>query len=84
MFFWQKFNMSIYNPKESSTGKRVSCNHRMCSASCPESGTVSTCPYSSSYVSSQTSTSGILMEDFLHMETDDSNAKVVNAFVTFG
>ncbi|MFS8016672.1 putative nepenthesin [Helianthus anomalus] len=79
-----KFNMSIYDPKESSTSKKVSCNHRMCTASCPGSGTVGTCPYSSSYISSQTSTSGILIEDYLHMETDDSNAKIVNAFVTFG
>ncbi|KVI02927.1 Aspartic peptidase [Cynara cardunculus var. scolymus] len=82
--FSAKFNMSIYNPKESSTGKKVTCNHRMCTASCPGSGTVSTCSYSSSYVSSQTSTSGILMEDFLHLETDDGNRKIVNAFVTFG
>ncbi|KAI3665337.1 hypothetical protein L6452_43961 [Arctium lappa] len=79
-----KFNMSIYSPKESSTSKKVTCNHRMCTASCPGSGTVSTCPYSSSYVSSQTSTSGILMEDFLHLETDDGNRKIVNAFITFG
>nr|GEV93721.1 aspartyl protease family protein 1-like [Tanacetum cinerariifolium] len=79
-----KFNMSIYDPKKSSTSKKVSCNHRMCTASCPGSGTVNTCPYSSSYVSSETSTSGILMEDFLHLETDDSNGTVVNAFVTFG
>nr|XP_043608127.1 aspartyl protease family protein 1-like isoform X2 [Erigeron canadensis] len=79
-----KFNMSIYDPKESSTSKKVTCNHRMCTASCPGSGTVSTCPYSSSYVSSQTSTSGILLEDCLHLETDDNYAKVVNAFVTFG
>ncbi|KAD7117710.1 hypothetical protein E3N88_04978 [Mikania micrantha] len=79
-----KFNMSIYNPKESSTSKKISCNHRMCTATCPESGIVGTCPYSSSYISSQTSTSGILIEDFLHMETDDSDAKIVNAFVTFG
>ncbi|KAK1423544.1 hypothetical protein QVD17_18848 [Tagetes erecta] len=79
-----KFNMSIYDPKESSTSKKVSCKHRMCTASCPGSGTVGTCPYSSSYISSQTSTSGILIEDFLHMETDDVDAKIVNAFVMFG
>ncbi|GJY80024.1 aspartyl protease family protein 1-like protein [Tanacetum coccineum] len=82
--YTSKFNMSIYDPKKSSTSKKVSCNHRMCTASCPGSGTVNTCPYSSSYVSSETSTSGILMEDFLHLETDDSNGTVVNAFVTFG
>ncbi|XP_023766889.1 aspartyl protease family protein 1 isoform X2 [Lactuca sativa] len=79
-----KFNMSIYNPKESSTSKKVTCNHRMCTASCPGSGTLSTCPYSSSYISSQTSTSGILMEDFLHLETDDIHGQIVNAFITFG
>ncbi|KAI3724598.1 hypothetical protein L2E82_36381 [Cichorium intybus] len=72
-----KFNMSIFNPKESSTSKKVTCNHRICTASCP--GIVSTCPY----LSSQTSTSGIFMEDFLHLETDDINRQIVNAFVTF-
>ncbi|KAI3753520.1 hypothetical protein L2E82_25575 [Cichorium intybus] len=55
-----KFNMSIFNPKESSTSKKVTC----------------TCPYLSSYISSQTSTSGISMEDFLHLETNDSMDKL--------
>lgn len=57
------------------------CTHRH---DCEESEAFNTCPYSVSYVSSQTSTSGILMEDLLHLETEDSEGEIIDAFVTFG
>lgn len=37
-----------------------------------------------SYVSAQTSTSGILMEDVMHLTTEDKNPERVEAYVTFG
>nr|GEV01765.1 aspartyl protease family protein 1-like [Tanacetum cinerariifolium] len=80
------FKMSIYNPTGSSTSRKIKCNHSMCSHrhECLGTEAINTCPYSVSYVSSQTSTSGILMEDLLHLETEDSDGEVIDAFVTFG
>ncbi|KAI7750980.1 hypothetical protein M8C21_008048 [Ambrosia artemisiifolia] len=80
------FKMSIYSPTRSSTNQKLACNHSMCTShhECLGSESYDTCPYSVSYVSSQTSTSGILMEDLLHLETEDSEGEVVDAFVTFG
>lgn len=37
-----------------------------------------------SYVSAQTSTSGILVEDVLHLTTEDSDPESVKAYITFG
>ncbi|KAL8251437.1 hypothetical protein R6Q59_035130 [Mikania micrantha] len=80
------FKLSIYNPTRSSTNQKISCNHSMCTNrhQCLGSELFNTCPYSVSYVSPQTSSSGILMEDILHLETEDSDGEIVDAFVTFG
>ncbi|KAM7516098.1 hypothetical protein LguiA_005681 [Lonicera macranthoides] len=79
-----EFELSIYNPKESSTSKKVTCNNSLCSNrnSCP--GTFNNCPYSVSYVSSETATSGVLVEDVLHLKTHDSSQDIVDAYITFG
>lgn len=37
-----------------------------------------------SYVSAQTSTSGVLMEDVMHLTTEDKSPERVEAYVTFG
>ncbi|XP_076950677.1 aspartyl protease family protein 1-like [Bidens hawaiensis] len=81
-----EFKLSIYSPTRSSTNQKISCNHSMCTNrhKCLATESFNTCPYSVSYVSSQTSTSGILMEDLLHLETEDSDGELVDAFVTFG
>ncbi|ESR38617.1 hypothetical protein CICLE_v10025361mg [Citrus x clementina] len=78
------FELSIYNPEVSSTSKKVTCNNLLCAHRnrCP--GTFSNCPYSVSYVSAQTSTSGILVEDVLHLTREDKNHESVEAYVTFG
>ncbi|KAJ6990617.1 aspartic proteinase-like protein 1 isoform X1 [Populus alba x Populus x berolinensis] len=47
-------------------------------------GTFSSCPYIVSYVSAQTSTSGILVKDVLHLTTEDGGREFVEAYVTFG
>lgn len=81
---WQEFELSIYNPEFSSTSKNVTCNNSLCAHRnrCP--GTFSNCPYSVSYVSAQTSTSGILVEDVLHLTREDNHHESVEAYVTFG
>ncbi|KDP23963.1 hypothetical protein JCGZ_25351 [Jatropha curcas] len=78
------FELSIYNPKESSTSKKVTCNNNLCAHRNRCLGTFSSCPYMVSYVSAQTSTSGILVKDVLHLTTEDSDPESVKAYVTFG
>ncbi|XP_010531119.1 PREDICTED: aspartyl protease family protein 1 [Tarenaya hassleriana] len=79
-----EFELSIYNPKISSTSKKVTCNDSLCAQRNQCLGTFSTCPYMVSYVSAETSTSGILMEDVLHLATEDESPERVKAYVTFG
>ncbi|XP_043708719.1 aspartyl protease family protein 1-like isoform X3 [Telopea speciosissima] len=76
--------INIYNPEESSTRKKVTCNNILCAQRSRCLGTFSDCPYVVSYVSADTSTSGILIEDVLHLKTEDSSPQVVDAVITFG
>ncbi|KAM7257978.1 hypothetical protein ACFE04_013719 [Oxalis oulophora] len=78
------FELSIYNPKVSSSSKRVACDNNLCTHRSRCSGPSSECPYTVSYVSAQTSTSGILVEDVLHLTTEDNNQESVDAYITFG
>ncbi|KAI3451400.1 hypothetical protein Pfo_008065 [Paulownia fortunei] len=77
------FGLSIYDPDGSSTSKNVTCNNDLCTYHDSCNGTSSPCPYYVSYVSSETSTSGILLEDILHLRTLD-NDQEFKAYVTFG
>ncbi|KAL9250742.1 Aspartyl protease family protein 1-like protein [Drosera capensis] len=78
------FELSIYDPKESSTSKKVFCDNSLCVYRNRCSGTFSHCPYEISYVSAETSTSGILVEDVLHLATEDHHPEFVKAYITFG
>lgn len=78
------FELSIYNPKLSSTSREVTCNNSLCAQGyrCKES--INHCPYTVSYVSSETSTTGFLLEDILKLKTEDSDQELVEAHVIFG
>ncbi|KAH7848583.1 hypothetical protein Vadar_004773 [Vaccinium darrowii] len=78
------FELSINNPKESSTSKNVSCYSSLCPYPTKCLGTFNHCPYMVSYVSSETSTSGILVEDVLHLKAEDRDQESVQAYITFG
>ncbi|KAF8377780.1 hypothetical protein HHK36_031165 [Tetracentron sinense] len=78
------FELIIYDPRGSSTSKKVTCSNSLCAQRNQCLGTFSNCPYIVSYVSAETSTSGILVEDFLHLTTEDSHREVVDAVITFG
>ena len=80
----QNFEVSKYDPKGSSTSKRVSCNNSLCAHRNRCLGRFNNCPYMVSYVSAETSTSGILVEDVLHLTTGDSHHEIVDAYITFG
>lgn len=80
----QKIDFNIYDLKGSSTSQNVLCNSSLCEqqTQCPSSG--STCPYEVNYLSNGTSTSGFLVEDVLHLITDDDQRKKADTRVTFG
>ncbi|KAM3709863.1 hypothetical protein ACJW31_02G206500 [Castanea mollissima] len=80
----QVVNFNIYSPNASTTSNKVSCNSSIyCDPNqCPSAN--SDCAYSAVYLSNNTSTSGILVEDVLHLITDDDQSKVVDAPITLG
>ncbi|KAK4583874.1 hypothetical protein RGQ29_021839 [Quercus rubra] len=80
----QVLNLNIYSPNASSTSKKVPCgSNYLCSPNQCLSANSGDCAYSYAYVSNDTSTSGILVEDVLHLITDDQS-KAVDALVTLG
>ncbi|XP_071914520.1 aspartyl protease family protein 1-like isoform X3 [Coffea arabica] len=80
----QDFELSIYNLNGSLTSKTVTCNNHFCSHQADCLDTSSRCPYSVSYVSSETSTSGILVEDIIHLKSEDDHEGHVQAYIIFG
>uniref|UniRef100_A0A7N2M148 Peptidase A1 domain-containing protein n=1 Tax=Quercus lobata TaxID=97700 RepID=A0A7N2M148_QUELO len=79
----QVVNFNIYSPNASSTSNKVSCNSSIyCDPNqCPS--TNSDCAYEILYYSNMSS-SGILVEDVLHLITDDDQSKAVDAPITLG
>ncbi|KAG6522759.1 hypothetical protein ZIOFF_019911 [Zingiber officinale] len=86
MFLFLDIRFDIYSPSSSSTSQTVSCSNSLCDrsqSSC--SGANSTCPYSVRYVSSNTSSSGVLVEDVLYFTTENTAVpQIVQAQVVFG
>ncbi|XP_057962661.1 aspartyl protease family protein 1 isoform X2 [Malania oleifera] len=78
------FQLGIYNPTGSTTSKKVTCDNSLCAHRNRCLGTFGSCPYVVSYVSAETSTSGILVEDVLHLITEDNHPEYVEAHITFG
>ncbi|KAH6760190.1 Eukaryotic aspartyl protease family protein [Perilla frutescens var. hirtella] len=79
-------DLNEYIPSASSTSKTISCSHQLCEQgpNCPNPK--QQCPYTINYYSDDTSTSGFLVEDVLHLlagQSDVSN-KSVKAPVIIG
>ncbi|XP_058098305.1 aspartyl protease family protein 1 isoform X1 [Magnolia sinica] len=75
---------NIYSPNRSSTSKRVPCSNKLCEAQSKCTGAGSNCPYTVAYMSANTSSSGILIEDVMYLTTEDSNHEAVDAQIVFG
>lgn len=60
-----------YSPGKSSTSKAVTCEHALCERpnACAAANSTS-CPYTVRYVSANTSSSGVLVEDVLHLSRE--------------
>ncbi|KAJ8557308.1 hypothetical protein K7X08_002933 [Anisodus acutangulus] len=60
-------DLNEYNPSGSSTSKFLSCSHQLCELGSNCKNPKQPCPYTVNYVSDDTSTSGVLVEDILHL-----------------
>ncbi|KAM5546863.1 hypothetical protein ABKV19_001403 [Rosa sericea] len=79
-----ELDFDIYSPNKSITSKKVPCNSTYCEKQQQCSSPSSDCPYSITYLSANTSSSGIVVEDVLHLITDDAKLKGVEAPIAFG
>ncbi|KAK9990107.1 hypothetical protein SO802_025092, partial [Lithocarpus litseifolius] len=79
----EEIDLNIYSPSASSTSEKAPCN---ISTLCDQNQCLSAssdCAYTYGYVDGS-SNSGILVEDVLHLITDDNQLKAVEAQITFG
>ncbi|RWR90699.1 aspartyl protease family protein 1-like protein [Cinnamomum micranthum f. kanehirae] len=81
--FTNNFDFSIYSPNTSSTSKNVPCTSNLCAAQNECTGGANICPYRVDYVSNNTSSSGVLVEDVMYLTTEDGQHEV-DAQITFG
>ncbi|KAI3978482.1 hypothetical protein MKX01_015657 [Papaver californicum] len=79
-------DLSEYSPSESSTSKHVSCSNELCDLGSNCKNTKQPCPYIANYYSDNTSSSGLLVEDTLHLASSSSHASksLVQAPVIIG
>ncbi|KAH7861334.1 hypothetical protein Vadar_024717 [Vaccinium darrowii] len=71
-------DLNEYNPSGSSTSKHLSCGHQLCQLGPNCQSPTQPCPYTVNYFSEDTSSSGFLVEDTLHLagSGDTSNISV--------
>lgn len=75
---------NIYNPNTSSTSGVVPCHSSYCYQRQKCSTAADQCLYQVNYLSNGTSTTGVLVEDVLHLVTDNDQLKAVGAKIRFG
>ncbi|KAL8535110.1 hypothetical protein ACS0TY_010939 [Phlomoides rotata] len=76
--------LNIYSSKNSSTSLPVPCNSTKCGERRGCACSRNACAYQEVYLSSNTSSTGILVDDVLHLGTDANPQKPVNASITLG
>ncbi|CAN7080858.1 unnamed protein product [Brassica oleracea var. botrytis] len=76
--------LNIYSPNASSTSSSIRCSDKRCFGSRGCSSPASICPYQIQYLSNNTFTRGTLVEDVLHLVTEDDGLEPVKANVTLG
>lgn len=70
----QDRDLNEYNPSGSSTSKHLSCSHQLCESGPNCKGPKQSCPYTVNYFTENTSSSGLLVEDVLHLASGGDNA----------
>ncbi|KAK8692274.1 hypothetical protein V6N13_075745 [Hibiscus sabdariffa] len=82
----QDKDLSEYTPSLSSSSKNLSCSHQLCESSSYCKGPNDPCPYIIEYNSANTSSSGYLVEDKLHLKSfiDHAVESSIQASVVIG
>ncbi|PIA55106.1 hypothetical protein AQUCO_00800086v1 [Aquilegia coerulea] len=82
----QDRDLTEYSPSVSSTSKHLSCSHEFCELGPNCKSPKQPCPYIANYFSENTSSSGFLVEDTLHLATTDdhANKSLVHAPIVIG
>lgn len=63
----QDRDLNEYSPSRSTSSKNLSCSHQLCEIGSDCKSSRQQCPYTVNYVSENTSSSGLLVEDILHL-----------------
>ncbi|VAI35278.1 unnamed protein product [Triticum turgidum subsp. durum] len=75
----------VYSPRKSSTSRKVPCSSSLCDLQTEcNSAASKSCPYSIEYLSDNTSSNGVLVEDVLYLATESGKSKITQAPITFG
>lgn len=79
-------DLNEYSPSLSSTSKPLSCNDQLCELGSDCKSSKDPCPYLASYYSENTSSSGLLIEDRLHLApfSEHASPSLVWASVIIG
>ncbi|ONK73989.1 uncharacterized protein A4U43_C03F1650 [Asparagus officinalis] len=76
-------DLGTYNPAESKTSRHLPCSHELCDLGTSCKNPKQSCPYTLNYYSENTSSSGLLVEDMLHLATNGEHSSV-HALVIVG
>ncbi|KNA25215.1 hypothetical protein SOVF_008540 isoform A [Spinacia oleracea] len=77
-------NLNEFSPSSSSTSKLLTCSHRLCTQQANCKAPNQSCPYNVQYYSEDTSSSGQLVEDVLHLSSSSNSPSNIKASVVFG
>lgn len=80
----QNLKFDVYSPQKSSTSRKVTCSSNLCDQQSACESASNSCPYNIEYLSDNTSSSGVLVEDLLYLMTEYGQPKIVTAPITFG
>ncbi|KAE8812813.1 Aspartic proteinase-like protein 1 [Hordeum vulgare] len=72
----QDRDLGIYKPAESTTSRHLPCSHELCPPGSGCSSPKQPCPYSTDYLQENTTSSGLLIEDILQLDSRESHAPV--------
>lgn len=70
----QDRDLNQYRPSLSNTSRHLPCGHKLCGQQPFCKGSKDPCPYSVKYASYNTTSSGFLFEDKLHLTSDGRHA----------
>ena len=82
--FIQSLKFDVYSPAQSTTSRKVPCSSNLCDLQTACRSKSISCPYSIQYLSDNTSSSGVLVEDVLYLTSDSAQSKIVTAPIMFG